>query len=57
MKRSTDFDFGVTGLAGLFHQDWTNFGEVEEVVLRISLSATMPLRMRRNRSTGFLDQK
>ncbi|MCM2419871.1 hypothetical protein [Streptomyces sp. RKAG293] len=33
MERFTSFDFGLSGLAGLFHQDWTHLGNVEEVVL------------------------
>ncbi|WP_405410261.1 hypothetical protein [Streptomyces decoyicus] len=33
MQRFTTFDFGLTGLAALFHQDWIHLGEVEQVVL------------------------
>ncbi|WP_157878389.1 hypothetical protein [Streptomyces chattanoogensis] len=33
MQRFTSFDFGLTGLAALFHQDWNHIGEVEQVVL------------------------
>jgi hypothetical protein len=31
MERFTSFDFGLTGLAALFHQDWAHLGSVEEV--------------------------
>ncbi|MFD0168190.1 hypothetical protein ACFVJH_29220 [Streptomyces decoyicus] len=33
MQRFTTFDFGLTGLAALFHQDWIHLGGVEQVVL------------------------
>ncbi|MEK2479133.1 hypothetical protein [Streptomyces noursei] len=32
MKRFTSFDFGLSGLTSLFHEDWSHVGEVEEVV-------------------------
>ncbi|MFD9355976.1 hypothetical protein [Streptomyces sp. NPDC060031] len=32
-ERFTDFDFGLTRLAGAFHQDWGHAGEVEDVAL------------------------
>ncbi|MCY0926355.1 hypothetical protein OTB20_09080 [Streptomyces sp. H27-H1] len=31
--RFTEFDFGLTRLAGAFHQDWRHSGEPEDVVL------------------------
>ena len=33
MARFTDFDFGLTGLAGQFHQDWTYAGSVDDIAL------------------------
>lgn len=33
MERFTSFDFGLSGLTALFHQDWIRLGGVEEVVL------------------------
>ncbi|MFD8965405.1 hypothetical protein ACFV0C_10430 [Streptomyces sp. NPDC059568] len=32
MERFTSFDFGLSGLAALFHEDWIHVGRVEEVV-------------------------
>ncbi|MFC1431619.1 hypothetical protein ACEZDB_13295 [Streptacidiphilus sp. N1-3] len=31
-ERFSEFDFGVTGLAALFHEDWSHFGAPEDVV-------------------------
>ncbi|MFD3334601.1 hypothetical protein ACFWV1_18370 [Streptomyces sp. NPDC058700] len=33
MERFTSFDFGLSALTALFHQDWIHLGGVEEVVL------------------------
>ncbi|MFE4608472.1 hypothetical protein ACFRK5_08935 [Streptomyces niveus] len=32
MERFTSFDFGLSGLTALFHEDWIHVGGVEEVV-------------------------